>query len=887
MASQVNIRGSVRRWADLVCYALIGTWFGVFGGLLCARLWTFINAFWPDSTLPIGDAFAIGTSALLLVLCTKASGGRWQHFRYFWSYPPTLVSVLIAWTIGLIALATYPGRFPIGDRLPVAQLLIATIAVWLTAGVLVPFILRLRPKRTNTAVGKSKTKDDLHRLTLEELVVWLGDERPIANRSDDYFGANDRALQVWKAIKTRRSGPFSTSLMQTVVIEGPFGSGKTSVIELLERHIADEQPERFVVCRVSAWGFSSSAARQFILDQAIEALRRRVDCLSVRGLPKDYTDVLSKSVKWLPAILYPWTDDSTPVQKLQSLTPILRAIDTNLIVVVEDSDRSGSDFEPEHLQAMLNDFRQVERLSFILTVGSTARIDFPKLAEQIITIAHLQPSDVGLLLDRIRDHCRHSWPVIDTVTDSQNRPTSLSEHIEAAAGLGFAWRSSAWATAVAEVLNTPRQLKFALSSILRAWDQLSGEVDLDELIIMTALRHGAGPAFSFALRRSFELRVLVIHEANETKEDQQRREQQTQELRNEWREAVAEARADSRALDILLCNLFPKAFAITGKDTWNQSNRVQSVNSKRGEVYLERIVSGFMPRKTVHDQDVLRELVAVSGGESLQSFADRFASSREFAELALFFDQSHTLSQPIRRQTTALLIQSLSKKAGSERLENSNVHDLFSKWESRISREAVEFVEWAAAQIIQFVPSNLLHATELWFDLVRDDYLELEKQIQIRKLVVKAVREKLSTLTPEQFARCFPSDFPYTLGHLIRLDRKDYPPEFLTKHSEWTWMAPLLLDSARVHPEILMPHLINEFGEYGPQGNVYTAYKFRKDDVTEFFGRDVAEFYALASEPFAPDPRIDTNFQRLFPLAAVEAKIYVGREENVGMPETE
>lgn len=875
----MKVGASVRRWADLVIYALLGTWFGVFGGVLYARFWTFLNGYWPDSIPWIGDVFFVGTSALLLIVCVKVSGVRWRHLRYFWSYPPLLVSVLIAWTLALIALAACGAKVQPHGRLPVTALLVATTAVWM-AGALIPFILGLRPKRIGNRTEEPKTRDDLRELTFDELVVWLGDERAIGARGDDYFGANERALQVWEAIKTRRSEGPQISLLQTVVIEGPFGSGKTSVIELLSRIIAEDQPEKFIVCRISAWGFSSAAARQFILDQAVEALGQRVDCLAVRGLPKAYTDALSQSVKWLPASLYSSIDESTPVQKLQSLTPILRAIDANLIVVVEDSDRSGSDFEPEHLQAMLNDFRQVERLSFILTVGSTARIDFPKLAEQIITIARLRPTDAGFFLDRIRDHCRKSWPVIDAVTDTQNRPENLSANIEAAylAGLAFAWRSSAWATAVAEVLNTPRHLKFALSSILRGWDRLSGEVDLDELIIMTALRHGAGPAFSFALRRSFELRLLVTHEANETEEDKQRREQHTQDLRNEWREAVAESRSDSRALDVLLCNLYPKAFAITGKDRWNQSNRVQSVNSKRGEVYLERIVSGFVPRNVVRDQDVLRSLVALARGEGSERFADRFANSREFAELGLFFDQPQTLSQAARRETTALLIQSMSKAAGTERLENSNVHDLFSKWDSRVSREAAGFVEWAATQIIQFVPSNLLHATELWFDLVRDQYLELEKQIEIRRLIVNAVRQAFSTLTSEQFALCFPSNFPYTLGHLIRLDQKKYPPEFLTDHSDWAWMKPQLLNGARTHPEILMPHLINEFGDYGPQGNVYTFFKFRENDVMSFFGRDAAEFYALASKSFPPDPKIDANFQRILPLAAAEAERLHGQK---------
>jgi hypothetical protein len=862
----------MRRWFDLLLCALIGTWFGVFVSVLYLRLWRFINSFWPESLSNLGQWFFLGTSLLLLIVCVKISGIHWRQFRYFWSYPPVLVSVLIAWTLAVVALACFPKRFFELNESSVAALVISTTLLWIALGFVIPLSLRTRRRPIEKARG-SKNRETLRSLTIDELVGWLADERPIALRVEDYFGADDRASQVWEAIQTRRSR--GSSLMQTVVIEGPFGSGKTSIIELLTHRITQEQPEKFIVARVNAWGFSSSAARQFVLEQAIEALRTRVDCFAVRGLPQAYLDALSRYAKWLPAILYPWASNSTPVQRLQALTPLLRAIDAHLIIVVEDSDRTGSDFDPAHLQAMLNDFRQVEHLSFILTVGSTARIDYPKLAEQIITVARLPAGDSALLLDRIRDQCRKSSPSIDLIADTQNRPDSLSGEIEATrqAALVFSNRNR-WPGAVAQILNTPRYLKFTLGSILRTWERLKGEVDVDELVIMTTLRHGAGPAFSFILRRALDLRFLKLRGADEKDEDKLRREQTYAELRSEWQDAVVESKTDSGALDILLCNLFPKAFAITREHSSNQTNRVQSLNSKRGEVYLERIVAGSVSSNAVRDQDVLTALLSVAQGEAFDAFADQFTASREFAEIAIFFDESGAISVPqaIRMEASAVLIRRMSNVSQGQRLELSLVHDLFSKWQSRISRQDADFPDWATAQISQFVPSNLLHATELWFDLVRDEFIELEKQVEIRQMVVQIVRDQLSTLNPEQLARSFRSDFPYTLGRLIRLDRRAYPEEFLTKYSDWAWMSTLLLEAAERFPEIVGPQLIQEFGNYGPHPGPFTWFNFRDQDIAAFFGENRATFYALMSQPFTPDSKIDANFKRLFPLASKQAK---------------
>jgi thymidylate kinase len=865
---------SIRRWVDLFVYAVGGIAVGFVAATLTPPLLEIITSSWPQRLSLVGGWLFFGACILLLVPCVKVTGFRWRQLRYFWSYPPLLVSVLIAWTVVLILAEMFPNTLSTIAPSASGAATRATIGLWIIFGVLLPLALRRGPTRAADRRSSAKTRDELRELTLGELLKWLADERPIAIRTEDYFGADDRASQIWEAIRERRSA--KSSLMQTVVIEGPFGSGKSGIVELLARRIEEEQPERFILARVSAWGFSSSAARQYVLEQALEALRMRVDCTALRKLPKSYMEALSQCAKWLSAVFLPWSEEATPVQRLQSITPILKAIDAHLIIVIEDSDRAASDFDPAHLQAMLHDFRQVEHLSFILTVGSTARIDYPKLAEQIITVSPVALSDAAFLLDRIRDYCRKEWRSTDLIADTLNRPQSLLAETEAirAAAQVFFWRIR-WPHAVAELLNTPRQLKFVLSSILRSWKRLAGEVDLDELIIMTALRHAASPVFSFVLRRSYDLRFLRMQDANESADDKTQREREYAELRSEWHQVVAESKANSRALDVLLCNLFPKAFAITHPNSSNQTNRVQSLHSPRGDAYLERIVAGSVPYKAVRDQTVLDAFLKVARGEAFEAFATEFVNSREFAEIAIFFDKSEAILVPQenRKRVTEVLIQTMSSLFPQERFESFAVHDLFSKWHGRINRGGVEFPAWAITQITKFIPASLLHATEVYSDLIHDDFVELEKEAIIRQAVVAAVRDRLSVISMDEFAQSFPRDFPYTLDRLFHLDRqRKYPSEFLTDYSQWTWMKEMLLDAGERHPENIIPQLVHEFGDYGPKGDVYSIFKFRDSDVLQYFGESTPRFYALIRRRFVTDSKLDPNFKRLIPLAQQQAE---------------
>ncbi len=325
-------------------------------------------------------------------------------------------SILIV-CLSLIYVAIVPATVTVTGLGLTQRWLIALcpIVLWFAAGLIAPIAYR-----SPAAVGIPPSDNIYYKRRLDDLditalLAWLSDERAIESDDQDFFEAIDRAQRIWNAVQKHRSA-LRPHLLQTVVLEGPFGAGKTSVVNLLQRFVEREGDGRYLVVPVSAWGFSSLSARQHVLNQVIEQLSEHVDCLAVRDLPRDYVDALVESNKWF-ALLKPSVSQLAPAERLKRLMPILNAIDLHLIVVIEDSDRNDVDFNPQHLQSMLNDFREVERLSFILTVGSASGVDFPKVAEHIETIPRLSQYDALSLIDAVREYCRDNWIPIDPVAD--------------------------------------------------------------------------------------------------------------------------------------------------------------------------------------------------------------------------------------------------------------------------------------------------------------------------------------------------------------------------------------------------------------------------------------------------------------------------------------
>ncbi len=217
----------------------------------------------------------------------------------------------------------------------------------------------------------------------EALKQWFATDSPITCHAEDRF---NRAALV-RRLADRLLLPFSQGV--AIGLIGYYGSGKTSVVKLTQEEIAARRTNgtlSVIFCDVDCWGFEDSgAARQNVLVRVIAELSKHVDCLAISQLPESYRNLLAGGGGWWASFAR-FTGDSNPQAQLERLTPILEAMNTRLVLAIEELDRPQSNhFHPQDIEATLHCLKSVGGTSFILAGSKNAKyhIGFTKLCDYI------------------------------------------------------------------------------------------------------------------------------------------------------------------------------------------------------------------------------------------------------------------------------------------------------------------------------------------------------------------------------------------------------------------------------------------------------------------------------------------------------------------------
>jgi hypothetical protein len=205
----------------------------------------------------------------------------------------------------------------------------------------------------------------------QDLMSWVADERPINTPDQDRFGVAPMAERVARALRMKS--------IQTVGIVGPYGTGKTSLLNLVEFYLdrpsekaSDSFDGEIVICRVDGWGRIKGSAAEMVLALSVERIASMVDCLSIRSLPADYRRAIEGTNWFGSAILSVLLDTSPdPVIQLRKLDDILLASGIRLVIVLEDLDRNTADeIVRDEVPALLDRLRGMKNISFVLAIGT-------------------------------------------------------------------------------------------------------------------------------------------------------------------------------------------------------------------------------------------------------------------------------------------------------------------------------------------------------------------------------------------------------------------------------------------------------------------------------------------------------------------------------------
>ncbi len=229
----------------------------------------------------------------------------------------------------------------------------------------------------------------------------------------------------------------------------------------------------------------------------------------------------------------------------------------------------------------------VDRVSFILSFDPerVRSFDYSKLCDNIERVPRIKVDRVEDLLAPAYEH----WQTvpegyIDPLPEQRKDRLGLENVTNPLIRYARRRQGDSVAHAITELLTTPRNLKHFIRNLDRAWEALRGEVELDDLIVLTALRHGAPEAFDFIV-----VNAETARSERPNDEDSAGKAEKT--VRARW-ESLRDSLPNSTAVQMLVEPLelpqlvFERLFA---------QSLPQGIHNDGPADYLGRILAGRIP----------------------------------------------------------------------------------------------------------------------------------------------------------------------------------------------------------------------------------------------------------------------------------------------------
>ena len=394
----------------------------------------------------------------------------------------------------------------------------------------------------------------------------LGADRPITKGEQDRLGYAPFARAIAKSIVGR--APADSIVL---AIHGPWGSGKTSAVNLIVEAIGElqkdtEEQRTTAVVRFNPWWFSEqlNLTRTFFAELSA-ALEQKMTSRVTEGLRKigrrvsGTKDLLTAGLGLLPGggvaaplvkgafdALQPYLDDHGSIDKLRSeLVEALNEQTKRVLVIIDDIDRLPPD-----------ECRQIFRL--VKSVADLPRITYLLLFDRELVrraIGEMAVNSEPEWLEKIVQ-CTFDLPPVHPVDLQRIFIDGLSRIIGEADTADQVRAGNVLYDAVFPWLRTPRDVGRLLNAISVSWPVVQEDVNVVDFIAVETLR-------------VFENRVFMLIRDNPrslTGVARSRAEVDSQ-LGQDLKAAVSEARRNQ--IESALKRLFPRLELVWGNQTYS------------------------------------------------------------------------------------------------------------------------------------------------------------------------------------------------------------------------------------------------------------------------------------------------------------------------------
>ena len=529
---------------------------------------------------------------------------------------------------------------------------------------------------------------------------WSRREDPLTN-GPDLLGHEPIVERIRDAITLHKEG--------AIALVGPVGSGKTSILNMLgQRLLRSKGGPLVVIAKVNYWAMPRSQdAPRVALEHAISALDDFVDTLALRRLPDVYQQILSAEPTGTIAKLFSIGRTRDAAEQLSGLTPLLEAIDAKLLLIVEDAERAGQAFETRQLERLLWTLRDVDRVSFILSFDpERASFDYSKLCDNIERVPRITA-------DRVEDMLAPAYEHWQTVSEGYIDP--LPERREDRLGLANVTDplirhmrrkdGTSVADAITDLLTTPRNLKHFIRAVDRSWEALRGEVELDDLIVLSALRQSAPEAFDFIVVNAETAR-------SERPRDDPIEGTALKTVRARW-DSLRDSLTKPTAVQLLVDTL--ELRQLRSDQTVFVQSLPQGIHNDGPVDYLGRILAGRIPPGEILDQEVLRDIESWKSSGSAQMPQKLVASTHESTQYVDIWEHydCHLSDDQLVEIATGLITDGLNRLRANASINHPAMHAVWRRCNRRLWRDTK--TDWLIDQIRIVLPISLGFATDLFY----------------------------------------------------------------------------------------------------------------------------------------------------------------------------
>ena len=254
------MNSSLRRWLDIVFLSAVATAITVAAHPLLVGLASSVAALmhaWPTGVRLLISLVLATALISPLIRLGALRGGHFRTPRVLLAYPPCWFAAVISWASHLLIAGCFRPYVDEAFGLRAGLLSLPLLAFCAGLALLVRRVLQVE-RRIPKDDADRDGGPDIGEVAADSalLIEWLSDEAPITRPSQDRFKHSRIARRLARIAQEDK--------FHTVALQGPFGSGKSSILNMMGFYLAEHRertngqdrkdgPEVWV-CRVGAGG---------------------------------------------------------------------------------------------------------------------------------------------------------------------------------------------------------------------------------------------------------------------------------------------------------------------------------------------------------------------------------------------------------------------------------------------------------------------------------------------------------------------------------------------------------------------------------------------------------------------------------------------------------